>query len=438
MDFIGRQDKIERLRALRAAADGTSQFVILTGRRRVGKTELVKRAFSDEPFVYLFVARKSEADLVSSFVDEVNAVPDLHMSPDIHTLEGFFKELFLLAKNRRVTVFLDEFQDFLRVAPKAFSILQGLWDRHHDTSRLALVVCGSVNSIMTRIFQDRKEPLYGRGTAFIRLEPFTTEELRGILSARRPSVRPEDILSLWAVTGGVAKYVALLVDAKATDRDGAIRFAFDSDSPFLLEGRMLLGDEFGAEGGTYYTILSAIARGATVRNEIEQATGKPVGGHLTRLENDYRLVAKKLPLFAATSKNLRYSIDDEFLRFWFRFVQHRAYMVEIGAFDALRSLARRDWETFTGPALERWFRAKLAESGEWTRIGAWWDRRGENEIDIVAENELAGRAAFFEVKRDARRFDEVALRRKADAFLAATGTFRGYDLSFGCLSLADM
>ena len=84
------------------------------------------------------------------------------------------------------------------------------------------------------------------------------------------------------------------------------------------------------------------------------------------------------------------------------------------------------------------FQLALVESGRFTRIGGWWNRNGENEIDLVAENELDGRAALFEVKRDARRFDEAALRRKADAFLAATGAFRGYALEYRPLSLADM
>ncbi|MBQ7187823.1 MAG: ATP-binding protein [Kiritimatiellae bacterium] len=437
MDFFGRQTQIEKLRSLRAKAKVESQFVILTGRRRVGKTELVKRAFSDEPFVYLFVSRKSEPDLVSSFVAEVNAVGGLHISEDIHTLGAFFEELFRQAEACPVTVFIDEFQDFIRVNPAAFSVLQGLWDRYHGSARLALVVCGSVHSLMTRIFQDRKEPLYGRGTALLRLEPFSPSELRGILARHNPDAAPEDLLSLWAVSGGIAKYVALLMDGGATDRTGMIRFVFDADSPFLDEGRLLLSDEFGHDSGTYFTILSAIARGATSRNEIEQVVGRPVGGHLTRLEEDYRLVEKKTPLFAKSSRIVRYALRDPFYRFWFRFVFRYDYMAQIGAWKNLRRVVLRDWDAFTGLTLERWFHARLAESGEWTRMGAWWDRKG-NEIDIIAENEIEGRAAFFEVKRDIRRYDEIALRRKADIFLSSTGAFRGYALEYRSLSLSDM
>ena len=113
-------------------------------------------------------------------------------------------------------------------------------------------------------------------------------------------------------------------------------------------------------------------------------------------------------------------------------------MVEIGAFDALRTIVRRDWDAFVGIALERWFRTKLAESGEWTRIGSWWDRRGENEIDIVAENELEERASFFEVKLSPSRFDPEALRLRTDAFLRTTGAFSGYRIERRGLSPLDM
>lgn len=261
---------------------------------------------------------------------------------------------------------------------------------------------------------------------------------KGILSRHKPAPAKEDLLALWAITGGIAKYVELLMDGGATDRNRAISLVFDADSPFLDEGRLLLSDEFGPDSGVYFTILSAIARGATTRNEIEQIVGRAIGGHLSRLEADYRLVAKKTPLFAKSSKIVRYAIDDSFYLFWFRFVFKYDYMAQIRAWDNLRKVVLRDWDVFTGLALERWFRAKLAESGEWTRIGAWWDRKGEHEIDIIAENEIDGRAAFFEVKRDARRFDGAALRRKADAFLAATGAFKEYSLEYRGLSMEDM
>lgn len=94
-----------------------------------------------------------------------------------------------------------------------------------------------------------------------------------------------------------------------------------ADSVFLTEGKAILIEEFGKDYGIYFSILSAIARGKTSRSEIENNIGKEIGGYLTKLEADYEIITKKQPLFAKSStKNVRYSISDNFFTFWFRFI----------------------------------------------------------------------------------------------------------------------
>ena len=126
------------------------------------------------------------------------------------------------------------------------------------------------------------------------------------------------------------------------------------------------------------------------------------------------------------------------LVFEHRFVERYGHLVEMRAFDELRRLVERDYETFSGLALERWFRERFIERGGLTRLGGWWDRRGENEIDIVAANETDRRATFCEVKRDASRISLPALREKAKAFLAAVPEWTNYRAEFKGLSLGDM
>ena len=113
-------------------------------------------------------------------------------------------------------------------------------------------------------------------------------------------------------------------------------------------------------------------------------------------------------------------------------------MVQMKSFDALRKLVRRDYPVFSGFALESYYRAVLAESGEWTRIGSWWDRRGENEIDIIAENEIDGRLLVAEVKREAKRISLDALREKFTAFVQASGISKKVTPEFTALSMDDM
>ena len=160
---------------------------------------------------------------------------------------------------------------------------------------------------------------------------------------------------------------------------------------------------------------------------------------MTRLEDTYNLIIKRQPLGESSiNKNMRYQIADNFLRFWFRFFYKYAYMVQLDAFGRLQEVVRRDYTTFSGLSLERYFCAKLAENEEWTKIGSWWDRKGENEIDIIAEDELEKRLSFIEVKRQAKNIDIPILRSKAEAFMKATRRFGGYDISYRGLSIEDM
>ena len=113
-------------------------------------------------------------------------------------------------------------------------------------------------------------------------------------------------------------------------------------------------------------------------------------------------------------------------------------MLEIENYDAVKTIINRDYETFSGKMLERYFKRVLMESKAYTRIGSWWDRKGENEIDIVAENELNDEAVFIEVKRKEENFDADALKEKVDVFTRATGKFKGYTVSQKGLSMTDM
>lgn len=237
----------------------------------------------------------------------------------------------------------------------------------------------------------------------------------------------------------MAKYVQLLVDSEATTKEKMLNQIVKADSIFLGEGKAILIEEFGKDYGVYFSILSAIARGKTSRSEIENAVGRKIGGYLTKLENEYEIISKKQPLFEKSStKNVRYTIEDNFFTFWFRFIYKYSYMLEIKNYESLKAIVNRDYETFSGLMLERYFKRMLIETHRYTRIGGWWDRKGENEIDLIAENELDDEVVFYEVKRKAENIDLGVLKRKADTFLKAAGEFRGYSMAYKGLSMEDM
>lgn len=439
MRFFDRTTEIASLREIRSMAQNNAQFTVVTGRRRIGKTSLVWKAYEDEPILYFFVARKAERELCEDYQLEIERKLGIPTMGRAMRFVEIFEYLMKLSAERSITLFIDEFQEFFRINPSIYSDMQRIWDIYSPKARINLIVCGSIYSMMTQIFKDKKEPLYNRQTRFMTIRPFTPTVLKEILSEYNPNYTAEDLLALYAFTGGVAKYVQLLVDAGATTKTQMLDQIIKADSIFLGEGKAVLIEEFGKDYGVYFSILSAIARGKTSRSEIENIVGKEIGGYLTKLEKEYEVITKKQPLFEKSStKNVRYTIEDNFFTFWFRFIYKYNYMLEIENYESMKAIINRDYETFSGLILERYFKRVLIEKQQYTRIGSWWDRKGENEIDIVAENELDNKAVFFEVKRKADNIDLEVLQSKATAFLQATGEFRKHAIAYQGLSMDDM
>ena len=439
MRVYDREEEIAFLRETREQAEKVARFTVVTGRRRIGKTTLVREAYNDKPFVYFFVARKAEADLCEVYLEEINeklGIPTLGSS---RKFSDIFRYLMQLSVTQSFTLVIDEFQDFFRVNKAVFSEMQNIWDEFEKRSHINLIVCGSIYSLMQKIFKDKKEPLYGRNTGELKLKPFRPSVLKQIMADAKPDYSKEDLLALFTFTGGVAKYVNQLVDAGATDKDAMILHIISPNSTFLNEGKNNLIEEFGKDYGTYFSILSCIARGKNTRSEIEDVIGKEVGGYLTNLENEYELIGKRQPLFEqSANKNVRYELDDVFYSFWFRFIFKYSYIIEIENYGKLREIVERDYTTFSGLMLERWFHRVAMESGDYTRLGRWWDRKGENEIDMIGEDELEDKAVFYEIKRQKSDISIGLLKKKAEVMLMATHEFKGYEIAYEGLSMEEM
>ena len=300
-----------------------------------------------------------------------------------------------------------------------------------------LILCGSIYSMMKRIFENGDEPLYGRRDSAIRLNPFRTDILRQILYDHNPNFKPDDLLCLYMLTGGVAKYVSLLMDAKAITRDKMLKYATSPDSPFITEGIELLLSEFGRDYGTYFSILQLIAAGMTTQSEIDSVIGKNSGAYLSNLCDDYSFISKNTPLFSKSGvRNIRWSIDDCYLRFWFRFIYPYQGMIESGQWNLLQQYVMDNFEQFSGRTLERWFQTKIMKSGNYTSVSNWWDKRGENEIDLIAVNEFSNTGVVAEVKRQERKINMTVLENKVAAL--PPKDFAKYNLQLLSLSLKDI
>lgn len=439
MRFFDRKEEIATLRKIRDNAERNAQFTVLTGRRRIGKTSLVLKAYEDKPVLYFFVGRKAESLLCEEFRHEVEDKLGIKLGGTPSGFAELFDYLMQLSKQQSFTLFIDEFQNFVRVNPSVFSDIQKIWDLNHSESRMNLVVCGSIYSMMTKIFRDKKEPLYNRQNRFMTIHAFKPSVLKEILDAYHPGYTKEDLLALYTFTGGVAKYVELLVDDNALTYEAMVDSIISPDSTFINEGRSILIEEFGKDYDTYFSILSAIASGKTRRSEIESIIGRHISGYLTRLEDDYEIITKQIPVGAKPlSKNAIYVIRDNFFTFWFRFIFKYAHIIEIGAYGQLRTLIKRDYPTYSGKILERYFIDKAIESGGYTLIGQWWDRKGENEIDMITANELDKTVEIYEIKRNRQKIDMSALEQKVKIMLTTVHLFNGYHIETKGLDLQDM
>ena len=441
MRFFDRETEFENLREIEELSHEVAQFTIITGRRRIGKTEMIKKFYENKTMLYFFVARKAEADLCGTYIDEIRSKLNIPMIDSKGaTFADIFKYIMELSRTRHITLFIDEFQDFYRINPSIYSDMQNIWDSYKNKAKINLLVAGSVNTLMNKIFKDKKQPLFGRQTDTMHVRPFTPSVLKEIMSEYCPGYKKSDLLALYTLTGGVAKYVELFIDRKKFTEKKMLDMFFGQDSYFLSEGKNMLVDEFGKDYGTYFSILTLISQGKNTRSELESALNiKELSGYLKNLSEKYGLISKMQPIYEKSSnKNVRYSINDQFLKFWFRFVYKYAHVIEAGGNDRLKTIAERDFTTISGKSLESYFIEVMKEAGRYTRLGYWHDRKGENEIDIISEDEVGHKIEFIEVKRQAKNFDEDALRTKADSFMKAIGSFKDYDIIYRGLSIEDM
>jgi hypothetical protein len=435
MRFYDRQQELAELNKLMGQVKGGSRMAVLTGRRRVGKTLLSLEFAKDKKHLYLFVAKKSEALLCDEYIAEIKRVfPDAPVIGEIRHFRDVFQLLLQIARDESFTVIIDEFQEFFHINPSVYSEIQKLWDLNKAKSKLNVMCVGSVYSLMHKIFEGSKEPLFNRADRMFMIKPFPIRAMAGILRDYKIK-NPAALFDYYLFTGGSPKYIDLLVENKAFTFEKILKFAIDANSPFLNEGKNLLIEELGKEYGTYFSILELISVGKTGRSEIQSILGSDVGGYLDRLERDYAVIEKYKPVNAKpNSKTQKYMITDNFLGFWFRFIYRNRSAVETGNFEYIRDVIRRDYSTYAGRVLERFFQALFAETGKFNRIGSYWEKDHQNEIDLVAMNDMKKEMVIAEVKMNKDRIDLAKLKEKSRALIAS---YPKYKVEWQCLGLED-
>lgn len=435
--FYNREKEIALLKKIELKSKESAQMTFVIGRRRIGKTALLREVFSSNTMLYFFVEKKNEALLCEEFVTEIRNKLQVNIYGELRSFKSIFGFLMELSQQKHFTLIIDEFQEFSTVNSSIYSEIQNLWDAAKDSSQINLLLCGSVYSLMSKIFENSKEPLFGRATGRIHVKAFDVETLKLILSDHQPNYKNEDLLAFYMLTGGVAKYVEILVDAKAFTLEDIVNEVFTDNSLFLDEGKNVLIDEFGRDYANYFSILSLIASSKTSRSEIESVLGMSIGGYLSKLENEFGLITKVRPVLSKPAgKNVKYRLNDNFLTFWFRFIYKYRGAVETESFDFLKDIFYRDYQVFSGIILERYFTQKIKNEMNLSLIGPYWESGNQNEIDIVAINEYEKKALFVEVKRNKAKINLKKLSDKSQQLIEKN--LKDYTVSYKGLSTEDM
>lgn len=436
MKFYNREQELNTLNKIfTQCKESYGKITVLTGRRRIGKTLLAKKYAENKDHLYLFTSKKAEQLLCDEFISEYENFTNEKFIGSIKTFTDLFELLLKQGIKKEFVLIIDEFQEFRNINKSTFSEIQKLWDKYKFETHIHIIFIGSIYSLMTDIFQNEKEPLYGRADKIMYIKPFKPSVIKEILHDNN-SFNNENLFYNYLITGGVPRYQEILIQNKCFTKEEVLDQILEKDSFFIEEGRTLLIQEFGKEYGIYFSILELIATGRTSRTEMENVLDKSIGGYLERLENEYDIVIKVKPIGAKKdSRNQKYTIKDNFIKFWFRFIYKNMTIIQSERFDYIKQLIDRDLSTYAGPILEKLFIDIMNESPKYGLIGTYWEKGNKNEIDIVAIDDIVKEIYFAEIKINKDKIKMNKLKEKTEQLLKR---YPDYKVTYEGLSIMDI
>ena len=404
MEFVNRTKELEALE--RQYREGESSFVVIYGRRRVGKTTLISRFLDSHPdSLYFLATEEAEHINLAEFRKQAAAFigNGLLASSDADWLTVFRYLAEYRTRSRKVIV-IDEFQ-YIGEGNKAFpSIMQKAWDTVLKGSDTMLIICGSVIRPMESQVLMYGSPLYGRRTAQIRLKQIPFRYYHGFFQR----MGDDELVPYYAFTGGVPKYV------ESVKPYGSVFDAIDSSvlntEHYLYEEPYFLLRHEVSEIGSYFSLLKAIAMGNRKLADIAASVGVPQNRLTSYLKTlmDMDMVEREVPVTETNpekSKNGLYRIKDNFVSFWFRFIYpYRAYIERGETAYVSRLIKERFIESHVSYVYEDICRERmwdLSAAGAWDfpfdRVGSYWGKAC-SQVDIVAIDDSSGHLVLGECK----------------------------------------
>lgn len=218
MKFYAREKEPDLLFKQYNQLDNSAKMTVLTGRRRIGKTSLATRFAQNKKHIYLFISKKSESLLCEEFLETIKNELNYPVIGKITKFKDIFKLLLEIAKTEKIIIIIDEFQEFYNINPSVYSDLQNLWDNYKFVSKMQVIFIGSIYSLMHKIFQDSKEPLFGRADRVMYLKAFTPKTIKEILVDNH-RYTTDNLFILFLITGGVPRYLEILANDKVFNEE---------------------------------------------------------------------------------------------------------------------------------------------------------------------------------------------------------------------------
>ena len=405
--FIGRKRELDKLNMLYQS--GQFEFAVLYGRRRVGKTTLLREFMKGKQGIYYMAvegAKKENLSGLSAVFLSQNSNLVQAGQAEFRDYEMLFDYIDSLADNgERTIIAIDEYPYLAASYPVISSMIQKHIDQCWKDSNLFLLLCGSSMSFMEEQVLGYKSPLYGRRTAQFKIHPFSFWEAKEML----PGFTGQEQAVLYGVTGGIPEYLSRINNGISLD-ENIIRLFFDESGHLFEEPVNLMKQEL-KEPMTYHSIIAAIASGASRLNEIATKTGLESGGCSNQLSSliVLQIVRKEIPVTESeNSRKTLYRLEDSMYLFWYRFVRPYSSSIMCG-------VGRQVYETIVIPQMNDFmgtvfenickqylFLPEVYEKLAFTigEIGRWWGNNAlakrQEEIDLMAVS--GGKALFGECK----------------------------------------
>lgn len=394
--FIGRVEEIEELR--KAFDSPSFEFIVVSGRRRIGKTTLISKACEGYRTVFhlsvITTEAKSLADLAKSTALSLNEGDGISFT----SFEAYLDYLALKAKDESLVLVLDEFPFLAQSIPEAIGVLQRCIDLKFKSTHLKLVLCGSSVSFMEHQVLGQKSPLYGRRTVQIRLKAFGLKQTKQLFGGS-----DEDTVIVQAITGGIPLYISYFDPQLAMKAN--IRNLFLRTGGLLFNEPMTIMNMEMGDPRAAFNLLEIIGNGVNKVSELSDKSGLSapnVSYHLAMLQ-ELGLIDKKLPFSETNRKKSIWFISDGLFAFYFSCIYPFRSLIERGIIGGIEEMLKESLPRFAGRQFERMCADYLLCSSGLiaTAIGSWWGwdprTRREEEIDIVAKG-LDGEMAFAECK----------------------------------------